>query len=840
MEEEKKEKKHRPYAQQSTRAIYEGKPNQKELKNIVTAIVSNTKQVSTTDAGKIDFTSLLRFVAASKEAGTTIKANVKRWFFEKFHARGVPYRLTLNKHSKVLFKLFPHQVEAVKKLQDLSYNKRTNQGDLRRAENTKGVILVMQMGLGKTLVSLTHAMMLPDKRGMPALVVCGKSVLNMWQRESFDKFLEPGRCKVLYLHPSVVVSHEDHLSLAAEERAAKKFIAGLTVEKLKEYDFVVTTYDMVVQTWSKLMEEDDAKNLPKRWTQELVDNPRNPDKPFVRYHKRKKNTENLTLTGANVLFGPCWKILICDESQTFAGKTLKKNIALLSVIAKEYLCLSGTPIRNKVQDVYAQLAVMDSLAEPPRRDEQKKMLPDLRDRTLIIMQYTDPIVYQHVVMPDRVDVQVIVNMSAFEQRVYEFVKDNLEQAMELVSSGTIQNSCVLALFTRLRQLCIAPHLIYRRNKSDSAPNNKFLQEFDQELRNNPNLAGIEDPYKAGCESSKVRAVLQIVRDTAQDEKVIIFCSFAMVLEMISWAFRGADEKSKPDFSPKSHKKRKREEEKEEDHDVLEGGGSFSDLSSDDDDDDDDEVNDADARLGLQYHLQREPKKNRTEVANASSKVNEQVGKQVGEQVREQASKPRQVASNHVASKLGDNQGSKQVAKKQGPQDFVDLTLDDEEDSDYGHQGQGGGRGGGGGGRGSKVEYASMGTYHGGGGGGGGGGKGGCQGLQLQVKSINGDVAWMQKRHKLPQFVGCKSRAGRTCYLCYLFAVDHYVEVGQAVRLQAQLQQTEARQPTRSALHRQEEYSSYHHTPPSPPSPHTLPCSPPAAELPSRRRSQSRT
>ena len=65
-EEKKKKKKPRTYAQQSSSAIYDGKPNRTELRNIVMAIISDPKQVSTTDAGKIDFTSLLRFVAASK------------------------------------------------------------------------------------------------------------------------------------------------------------------------------------------------------------------------------------------------------------------------------------------------------------------------------------------------------------------------------------------------------------------------------------------------------------------------------------------------------------------------------------------------------------------------------------------------------------------------------------------------------------------------------------------------------------------------------------------------------------------------------------------------------
>lgn len=246
----------RTYTQQSARAIFQDKPNRTELRNMLVAIVKNTKKVSRKDAETMDFTSLLRYVAASRESSNvTLQTNVRKWFYTTFHARGVPYRLVLDGPSNKVFNLFPHQVDAVKKLQTLSYEKRTNQGFLRQAEQTKGVILVMQMGLGKTLVSMTHAMMLPDKRGMPALVVCGKSVLNMWQRESFDKFLEPGRCKVLYLHPSVVLGHEKHASLAAETRAAKKFIEGLTVEKLKKYDFVVTTYDMVVQTWSKLMEE---------------------------------------------------------------------------------------------------------------------------------------------------------------------------------------------------------------------------------------------------------------------------------------------------------------------------------------------------------------------------------------------------------------------------------------------------------------------------------------------------------------------------------------------------------------------------------------------------------
>lgn len=179
-----------------------------------------------------------------KENSNTVtqpKANVKKYvLYVKDNFSDVKYQIKSEPRTEILSftstpkmlktSLKPHQVDALKWLIE-SYR-----------AGVGGVLLADDMGLGKTLQSLTFLGWVRENirqsiiPSLPILIVAPTGLLNNWTEEH-NKHLH---------HPGLgfpVLAYGTELNKLREKKNSSALVKSLNVQKLKEADWILTTYE---------------------------------------------------------------------------------------------------------------------------------------------------------------------------------------------------------------------------------------------------------------------------------------------------------------------------------------------------------------------------------------------------------------------------------------------------------------------------------------------------------------------------------------------------------------------------------------------------------------------
>ena len=160
-----------------------------------------------------------------------------------------------------------------------------------------GGILAVDMGLGKTLISLHHIFSNMRKANSLSLVIVPKTLLSNWNCDGIKKF---------YPKVNALFYHADILGRKKFEDLHENFLQDFT-----SYDIVITTYDVCSSLF-----------------------------------KRKPN---------NFLFTVKWERIICDESHKLSNSRTGKFKTLLIMKSNFNWCLTGTPIWNSIKGLFNQL-----------------------------------------------------------------------------------------------------------------------------------------------------------------------------------------------------------------------------------------------------------------------------------------------------------------------------------------------------------------------------------------------------------------------------------------------------------------------------------------------------
>jgi SNF2 family DNA or RNA helicase len=209
---------------------------------------------------------------------------------------------------KCKYEPMPHQKTALNFMRE-----REKDYDLR------GGIIALEVGLGKTFTSLYHCMMVGNYKS-PTLIVCPKTALYTWVNE-IKKFY--GNTVSYFVF-----------------RKDEKRVSTITKEELTRYNIVLTNYEYV-RNMAK--DRNVFNKVCLRDLQGRVFGANTPDRPVLRDDK-----------GEALLFSMEWNRIIADESHNFCNYKTSLWRSMISLCAKSRFCLSGTPIKNSSQDLYAQ------------------------------------------------------------------------------------------------------------------------------------------------------------------------------------------------------------------------------------------------------------------------------------------------------------------------------------------------------------------------------------------------------------------------------------------------------------------------------------------------------
>lgn len=396
------------------------------------------------------------------------------------------------------FKLYDYQRRVVKWMR----NKES-----ANIDGISGGLICLTMGLGKTLIALYHTIRSREKIGeeFPTIVVMSKTLLYEWKNQGVEKFFN--NVRVLYYH-------KDFIGTQA--------IKNMTTTELATYDIVITTYDVCLTIYRTHKYEDTICT-----------------KGDYGIHKGKIILTNLRkkpqfreVCGIHALYEMPWKRLFCDESQRFANPKTQTFRSVMALYADHRWCLSGTPIRNYETDIWAQLRFcgFDRIVHPRDWKRHHYKLYNC-DSHIFVLNYSQA----NVEMPEKIDKVYDIEMDKKQQVIYKTILEKLENLFQkFFTERGITYIYILAMFVRLRQVCIAPNLLITKST------NKQVESFINDLKTTDNneLWLADKNGTAGIGSPKIAKATLIIKEIVEQkepEKIIVFSMFVSSLKLMKLA-----------------------------------------------------------------------------------------------------------------------------------------------------------------------------------------------------------------------------------------------------------------------------------------------------------------
>ena len=261
-----------------------------------------------------------------------------------------------------------------------------------------GSLLADDMGLGKTAQIIA---LLLFSGGGPTLVVCPTSVVGNWRHE-LQRFAPS--LKVLVHH-------------------------GASRAEGEEFSKIATEHDLVLSTYSLL-------------------------------HRDQEDLQRVE-----------WEGLVLDEAQNVKNAATRAAQAARGINARWRVALTGTPVENRLADLWSIFQVINpgylgSSAEFRREFALPIERASDADATARLKALTAPFILRRLKtdrsviadLPEKQEMKVYCSLTREQATLYEAVlQDTLRQIAE--SEGMQRRGLVLALLTRLKQVCNHPALL---------------------------------------------------------------------------------------------------------------------------------------------------------------------------------------------------------------------------------------------------------------------------------------------------------------------------------------------------------------------------------------------
>lgn len=308
-------------------------------------------------------------------------------------------------------------------------------------------ILADEMGLGKTIQSITVMAYLAEHHGIwgPFMVVAPASTLHNWQQE-ITRFVP--RLKVL-----------PYWGTAADRKVLRKFWDRKHPVYTEDAPFhvLITSYQLVVS-----------------------------DAPY--FQKMR------------------WQYMILDEAQAIKSSQSSRWKSLLGFHCRNRLLLTGTPIQNNMQELWALLHfIMPSLfdshdefsewfskdIESHAQSNTKLNEDQLKRLHMILKPFMLRRVKKHVQkeLGDKIEIDLFCDLT-YRQRAYYANLRNQISIMDLIEKATMgddtDSSTLMNLVMQFRKVCNHPDL-FERAETSSPFSFAFFAETGSFLREGPQV-----------------------------------------------------------------------------------------------------------------------------------------------------------------------------------------------------------------------------------------------------------------------------------------------------------------------------------------------------------------
>jgi len=310
-----------------------------------------------------------------------------------------------------------------------------------------GGILADDMGLGKTVQMLSVILGYKEntKRNLPSIVISPSSLSLNWKNEA-EKFAPT--LKVLVVNGK------------AEERKLK-------INKINEYDLIITSYDLL--------------------------------KRDIDVYEEK---------------GALFKYAVADEAQYIKNSNTQNAKALKKISSEIRYALTGTPIENSLAELWSIFDyIMPGYLFSYRKFKNIYEIPIVKEEDKEAMDklkmLIDPFILRRIKkdvlkeLPDKTITVLNSQMDEEQSKIYmSYLAQAKTELLQEIDINGYESSKIkiLALLTRLRQICCHPSLFINNYKG---------------------------------ESSKLEQCIEVVKDAVDGgHKILIFSVYSSMFEII--------------------------------------------------------------------------------------------------------------------------------------------------------------------------------------------------------------------------------------------------------------------------------------------------------------------
>lgn len=315
-----------------------------------------------------------------------------------------------------------------------------------------GGILADDMGLGKTIqiLSVLTANKIKEKKKRASLIVAPSSLTLNWKNEA-EKFAKG--LTILMINGN------------AEERKEK-------INQIKDYDLIITSYDLL-----------------KRDIEEY---------------------ENLDYT---------FRYIVADEAQYIKNNTTQNSKAIKKVKAQTKYALTGTPMENSLSELWSIFDfIMPGYLFTYKKFKKNYEVPITREHDEETLKKLKMIIEPFILrrtkkevlkeLPDKTMIILNNEMLEEQEKIYlSYLAEARDELQEEIEDKGFEQSRIkiLALLTRLRQICCHPSL--------------FISNYNEG-------------------SGKLNQCIELVKDGIQSgHKILLFSGYTSMFEIIEQALK---------------------------------------------------------------------------------------------------------------------------------------------------------------------------------------------------------------------------------------------------------------------------------------------------------------
>ena len=264
------------------------------------------------------------------------------------------------------------------------------------------------------------------------------------------------------------------------------FLLNLKQQKLLTKPVLLVCPTSVINNW----EREVRKFAPKLDTVIHHGDKREQGKTFAKEVKDKQlviTSYSLVARDLKTLSAVEWQGVVLDEAQNIKNPTAKQSQAVRDLPAGFRIALTGTPVENKLTELWSILDFLNPGFLGNRNFFQKRFAAPIekygdRESLSILRSLTQPFILRRLKtdkniiqdLPEKQEMNVYCGLSAEQADLYQQLVDNSLEEIE-DSEGIKRRGLILTLLLRLKQLCNHPELI-QDTKAKEVPINS--EDFD--------------------------------------------------------------------------------------------------------------------------------------------------------------------------------------------------------------------------------------------------------------------------------------------------------------------------------------------------------------------------